>query len=111
MMGKLANVIRLGTMVAVEGRSGCTRAIAAFTYCNVVNMSTSQLKKRLTSAEPRLVVERTSSSPGTLLTASSIGRVIVTIISSIGITPLSTAIRMRGKLVEGNTDTGIVNAR
>src|ERR1700751_1080350 len=111
MMGKLANVIRLGTMVAVGGSSGCTRAMAAFTYCSVVNISTFQLKKRLISAEPRLVVERTSSSPGTLLTASSIGRVIVTIIWSMGITPLSTAIRMRGKFVEGNTDTGIVKAR
>src|ERR1700730_7323424 len=29
----------------------------------------------------------------------------------IGITPLSTAIRIRGKLVVGNTDTGIVKAR
>ena len=80
MIGKLAKVIRFGTTVVDGGSSGCTRAIAAFTYCNVVNMSTCQLKKRLISAEPRLVVERTSSSPGTLLTASSIGRVMVTII-------------------------------
>ena len=39
------------------------------------------------------------------------GRVTVTIIWSMGITPLSTAIRTRGKLVVGNTETGIVNAR
>ena len=39
------------------------------------------------------------------------GRVMVTIIWSIGMTPLSTAIRMRGKLVAGKTDTGMVNAR
>src|SRR6516225_7879573 len=74
-------------------------------------MSTSQRKKRSTSAEPRLVIERTFSRPGTLFTVSSIGLVMVTIIWSIGMTPLSTAISIRGKLVSGKTDTGIVNAR
>ena len=53
----------------------------------------------------------TCCSPGTLFTASSMGRVIMTIIWSMGITPLSTAIRMRGKLVVGKTATGMVNAR
>ena len=41
-------------------------------------MSTFQLKNRFTSAEPRLVVERTDSSPGTLFMASSMGRVTMT---------------------------------
>ncbi len=36
-------------------------------------MSTFQSKKRLTSAEPRLVMERTVSRPGTVFTASSMG--------------------------------------
>ena len=36
---------------------------------------------------------------------------MVTIIWSIGITPLSTAIRTRGKLVVGKTETGMVKAR
>ena len=45
------------------------------------------------------------------MTASSSGRVIVTIIWSIGITPLSTPISTRGKFVDGNTETGMVNAR
>src|SRR3954453_8099532 len=111
MMGKLAKVMRFATMVAVGGSSAWTRDMAALTYCNVWNMSSFQLKKRLISAEPRLVVERTLSSPGTLLTASSIGRVTVTIIWSIGMTPLSAAIRMRGKFVVGKTATGMVNAR
>src|SRR5205823_10368346 len=74
-------------------------------------MSTFQLKKRSISADPRLVVDLTSSSPGTLFTASSIGRVTVTIIWSIGMTPLSTARTSRGKLVVGKTATGILNAR
>jgi hypothetical protein len=55
--------------------------------------------------------ERTDCSPGTLFTASSMGRVMVTIIWSMGITPLSTAWRMRGKLVSGKTETGMANAR
>ena len=58
----------------------CTRASAAFTYCSVWNMSTFQLKNRFTSAEPRLVIERTCSSPGTLFMASSMGRVTMTCI-------------------------------
>src|SRR5436190_3033728 len=111
MTGKLAKVMRRVAIVAVVGSAGCTREIAAFTYCRVWNMSTFQLKKRSISAEPRLVVDRTSSSPGTLLTASSTGRVMVTIIWSIGITPLSTARTRRGKFVVGKTATGILNAR
>src|SRR5512135_2534989 len=111
MMGKLAKVMRCAMMVAVEGNSGCTREMAAFTYCKVWNMSTSQEKNRSISADPRLVMERTSCKLGTLFTDSSIGRVMVTIIWSVGMTPLSTAIRMRGKLVAGKTAMGIVKAR
>ena len=73
-------------------------------------MSTLQLKNRLISAEPRLVTDRTVSRPGTLRTASSSGRVIDTSICSIGITPLSTPMMIRGKFVVGNTATGSVSA-
>ena len=41
-----------------------TRAIAALTYCSVWNMSTFQSKNRSISAEPRLVIDRTSLQPG-----------------------------------------------
>ena len=82
------------------------RAIAEFTCSSVCAMSTLQSKDKSTSAEPRLVVERTSSRPGTLFTASSIGRVIVTSIWSMGITPLSTPMMIRGKLVDGKTAIG-----
>ena len=44
MMGKLAKVMRCASIFAVAGSSGCTRDIAAFTYCSVWNMSTSQRK-------------------------------------------------------------------
>ncbi len=70
-----------------------------------------QSKNRLTSAEPRLVVERTVCRPGTELTAFSMGRVMVTSICSTGITPLSTPITTRGKLVSGNTEIGTLKER
>src|ERR1700745_945022 len=107
MIGNAANVRRLVVIVAVEGRVLWTRATAAFTYCSVWNMSTFQLKNRSISAEPRLVIDRMRSNPGTELTTSSIGRVTVTCIWSIGITPLSTPMTIRGKLVAGNTAIGI----
>ena len=71
-------------------------------------MSADQSKKRLTSAEPRLVVERTVCRPGTLLTASSMGLVMVTCICSTGMTPLSTPMTTRGKLVSGKTAIGVL---
>src|ERR1700682_3385121 len=111
MMGKLANVWRWASTFALDGSSAWVRDSAALTYCSVWNMSTFQSKKRSISAEPRLVMDLTFSSPGTLFTASSRGRVMVTIIRSIGITPLSTAIKIRGKLVAGKTATGTVKAR
>ena len=80
MIGKAANVERFAVTFAVAGRSGCTRASAALTSCSVSNMSTVQEKNRSISAVPRLVIERTCSSPWTLFTASSIGRVTVTCI-------------------------------
>ena len=111
MMGKLANVRRCVWILAVGGKVLRVFASAASTSWSVVTMSTFQSKKRSISAEPRLVMERTSSSPGTLLTASSIGRVMVTIIWSMGVTPLSTPIRTRGKSVVGKTAIGMVKAR
>jgi hypothetical protein len=71
-------------------------------------MSTFQSKKRETSAEPRLVVERTVCRPGTELTASSMGLVMVTCIWSTGMTPLSMPMTTRGKLVSGKTAMGML---
>lgn len=72
-------------------------------------MSTCQLKKTLISAEPRPVVERIVTEPGMSFIASSMGRVMIAIVSSAGITPLSTRMTRRGKLVCGKTDDGILN--
>ena len=74
-------------------------------------MSWFQSKKRLISAEPRLVVERTFFNPGTEFTASSMGLVMVTCICSTGITPLSTPMTTRGKSVDGKTEIGTWKAR
>src|ERR1017187_982040 len=105
-MGKVANVSRLVVMTAVAGNVWRTLDKAASANCRVWNMFTFQAKKRLTSAVPREVVERTVTKPGTLLTASSIGLVIITCICSTGITPLSTPITTRGKFVSGKTEIG-----
>src|SRR5271155_1941 len=106
-MGNVAKVSRLVVILAVTGSDCSTLFNAEFTSSSVRNMSTDQSKKRLTSAVPRLVVERTTCSPGTLLTASSIGLVMVTSICSTGITPLSTPMTTRGKSVAGKTAIGV----
>ena len=109
-MGKVAKVSRLVVMTAVAGSVWRTLDSAASASCRVWNISTFQSKKRLTSAEPRLVVLRTVSRPGTLLTASSMGLVMVTCICSTGMTPLLTPMTTRGKLVSGKTAVGTWNA-
>ena len=53
------------------------------------------------------MVDRTVSKPGTVFTASSMGRVTVAIISSAGISPLSIMMATRGKLVWGKTLEGM----
>src|SRR5271157_6096418 len=111
MIGKAAKVRRLATILAVGGKVDWTRANAALTSSRVRYISTFQEKKRSISAVPRLVTDHTYSSPGTVLTASSRGRVTVTSIWSMGNTPLSTPTTMRGKLVSGKTATGMVSAR
>src|ERR1051325_3930307 len=73
-------------------------------------MSTFQSKKTLMSAEPRAVVERILVEPGISFIASSIGLVMVAIISSAGMTPLSMRMTTRGKLVCGKTLEGMVMA-
>src|ERR1700722_5254501 len=110
-MGNVAKVNRLVVSFTVGGSDCCTLLNAASTSCSVWYISTLQSKNRLTSADPRLVVERPLTSPGTMLIASSIGLVMVTCICSTGITPLSTPITTRGKFVVGNTDMGIWVAR
>src|SRR5580698_87924 len=105
-MGKVARVTRLGGITALEGGVCGPLESAGSASGGVWNISTFQSKKRLISAVPRDVVERTVSRPGTLFTASSMGLVMVTCICSTGMTPLSTPMTTRGKFVLGKTDMG-----
>ena len=73
-------------------------------------MSAPQLKITLMMAEPRVVEERTDTTPGMLFMDSSIGRVTVAIISLAGMMPLFTMTTMRGKSVCGKTDDGVRSA-
>src|SRR5438132_14115702 len=98
-------------MVTVEGSVARTWARRLMTYSSDWTMSTFQSKKTLMSAEPRAVVERIFSAPGIPFIASSMGLVMVAIISSAGMTPLSMRMTTRGKLVCGKTEDGMVMAQ
>src|SRR5438477_11157326 len=110
MIGKAEKVSRQTWRLAVVGIYPASWASRPWTNINDWIMSTFQSKKTLISAEPRLVAERIDSTPGMSFMASSIGRVIVAIIWSAGITPLSTRIATRGKAVWGKTEVGSVKA-
>src|SRR6266850_3104237 len=97
-------------MVTVEGSVARTCASRLMTYSSDCTMSTFQSKKTLMSAEPRAVVERILVEPGISFIASSMGLVMVAIISSAGMTPLSMRMTTRGKLVCGKTEEGMVKA-
>src|SRR5215469_14560269 len=73
-------------------------------------MSVPQLKSTLIIAAPRLVEDLTFTTPGMLFMASSMGRVIVAIISLAGMMPLLTRTTTRGKFVSGKTDDGVLRA-
>ncbi len=109
-IGKTEKVKRNARVSTLAGRLDRTCARRARTCSSDWSMSTRQLKKTLTTLEPRPVLERTLSTPGASFIASSIGLVIVAIISSAGISPLSTMMVTRGKLVCGKTLDGIDDA-
>ena len=106
-----ANVIRLAVSLAVKEASGCTRASAAFTYCSVWNISTFQLKNRLISAEPRLVIERTVFEARHAVHRFFDGPCDRHLHLIDGRDAVIDADHDRGKFVDGKTATGIVEAR
>ncbi len=100
---------RVSTFVPA-GSSGTICAVAAFT-CSVADaMSVPQAKLTEISAEPRLVVERTPLTPGTLRMACSTGRVSIASVCSAGRSPASSATTTRGKSTLGNSDDGRLKA-
>src|SRR5437016_12103277 len=106
-IGKAEKVMRQTVVVAVVGRVARICDNRLWTCSSEVCMSTDQLKNTFTSADPRLVAERTLVTPGMSFIASSMGRVIVAIIWSAGITPLSIVTATRGKFVCGKIDEGM----
>ncbi len=110
MMGKAEKVRRKTDVLAPAGSVLRIWDRRPSTYSSDWTMSTDQSKKTLISAEPRPVADRTVTDPGMSFIASSMGRVIVAIISSAGMTPLSTRMTTRGKLVCGNTEDGMWKA-
>ena len=92
--------------VTPAGRVADVRARLASVRCSARSMSVFQAKLTLMSAEPRLVVERRLRTPGTALIASSIGRVMVASVWSIGRSPASIDTAMRGNGTAGNRPTG-----
>ena len=110
MMGNTENVNRSTSVLAVGGSSLLICESRPSTYSSDCTMSTCQSKNTLIWAEPRSVAERTLTVPGMPFIASSIGRVMVAIISSAGMMPLSTRTITRGKSVRGKTDEGMWSA-
>src|SRR5579859_4565995 len=110
MMGNAEKVNRSTSVLAVTGKSLRICDSRPSTNNSDWTMFTFQLKKMLIWAEPRAVAERTEVTPGTSFIASSMGRVMVAIISSAGMMPLSTRMTTRGKSVWGNTDDGVCSA-
>jgi hypothetical protein len=106
-MGKAEKVSRCTANSAVVGSVPRIWARRPSTYNSACTISVDQSKKTSTAADPRPVVERMLAVPGMFFMASSTGRVIVAIISSAGMTPLSIRITTRGKSVRGKTEAGI----
>jgi len=107
MIGNALNVSRHTVVVAVAGNAERSCASRPFTKSSACTISVCQVKNTFTSADPRPVLERTETAPGRSFIASSMGRVTAAIISSAGITPLSTRMTQRGKSVLGKTDDGM----
>src|SRR5215469_3521593 len=106
MMGKTVGSIRRVCIVVPAGSCGRICPISALTCSMAATMSVPQSNEIDTSALPRLVVERTSSTFGTLCTACSIGAVTCSTICSAGRSPASMLRRTRGNCTLGKSVTG-----
>ena len=88
------------------GRLGSTWLTAASTSSVLAIMSRPQPKSIEICAEPRVVSERTSCTPGTVRIASSTGRVTSSAVWSAGRLPASRSTTTRGNETCGNSPTG-----
>ena len=76
------------------------------TSCWATTISTPHEKSTETSVAPRSVVDRTRCTPGTVVIASSRGRVTPISIMAAGRSPASTITTTLGKVTSGRMDTG-----
>ncbi len=92
------------------GSEGSVCATAASTNVVAATMSVPQEKSTEISTEPRLVVERTLSTPSTWRTARSRGTVTSSSVWSAGRVPALTITRTRGNCTTGNSPFGSCTA-
>ena len=92
--------------VVPAGRSGIIWLMADSTSKRDASISLPHSKLTEISALPRVLAERIDFTPGTGLTACSILRVTEMTIWSAGMSPASTLMAIRGKLVCGKRETG-----
>ncbi len=106
MIGKTVGSIRLTSYAVPAGRLGRVCAIAASISSVLATMSRPQPKSTEICAEPRVVSDRTSCTPGTVRTASSTGRVMSSAVWSAGRLPALRSTTTRGNATCGNSPTG-----
>jgi hypothetical protein len=94
--GKIAGVMRSTWICESIGKSPVTSATRFCTCCSATIMSVDAANCAEISAAPRMLRDRTRLMPGTLITASSSGRVTVNIIDCGGSVPEWTTMTMRG---------------
>src|ERR1700730_6255731 len=110
MIGKTVGSIRRVSSWVPGGSCDMIWVMAALTCRVALAMSRPQLKLIEMSAAPRLVVERTSTTPGTRRTAVSTGPVTCISICSAGRSPASSDTTTRGKSTVGKSETGRLKA-
>ena len=104
--GNNVGFITRASMTASLGSADRTVAICACTRWSMRFMSERHAPSTVISAEQRLVLDRISPTPGTRWRDSSIGRVTVRSIVSLGCSPLSARMVMRGNVTSGRIDVG-----
>ena len=94
--GKTAGVRRSTSSSVSAGNSPRISATRFCTCCSATTMSVAGANCAEISAAPRMLRDRTRRTPGTSITACSIGRVTVSVIDCEGSVPLLAITTMRG---------------
>ena len=105
-MGKTVGFMRSAVTRASGGRSDRASLTRASVIWSAVSISVPQAKSTEIWLAPRCVVERIFTTPGTVATASSSGRVTAASIIRAGWSPPSAITMRRGNVTSGRMDTG-----